>query len=220
MEITKLFDNILDLPGIEGVCLFDTRGRMYVNRLPSFLSDELFADAQRRIVAMYETMDENFLPCDDYLLKFSERWLLLRRNEGALLLVLGGEKANLASTRMVTNMTLKHLTPEVLAQLGVGDAARAVPLAATPTVAAAGSGSTELASVPSAASAPAATTKPKSSGLSFFGFTSLGRAKEGEPSAAAAAETAPALAAAGEESSTPSSAEPARPVRMYRGRAY
>jgi hypothetical protein len=117
MEISKLFDNILDLPGIEGVCLFGTEGQMYVNRLPSFLSNELFVDAQRRIVAMYETMDENFIPCDDYMLRFSERWVLLRRTEKQVLLVLGGEKANLASTRMVTNMTMKHLTPEIVSGL-------------------------------------------------------------------------------------------------------
>ena len=132
METSKLFDNLLDLPGIEGVCLFGTGGQMYVNRLPSFLSTEIFADAQRRIVAMYETMDENFLPCDDYMLKFSERWLLLRRTEKHVMLILGGEKANLASARMVTNMTMKHLTPEVLAQLAAA-ARGAAPGAAVPT---------------------------------------------------------------------------------------
>jgi hypothetical protein len=133
MEITKLFDNILDLPGIEGVCLFGTEGQVYVNRLPAFLSTELFADAQRRIIAMYETMDENFLPSDDYMLRFSERWLLLRRNENQVLLVLGGDKANLASTRMVTNMTIKHLTPEVIAQLAsTAKGGLPVPVVATP----------------------------------------------------------------------------------------
>jgi len=132
MEISKLFDNILDLPGIEGVCLFGTEGQMYINRLPAFLSNELFADAQRRIVAMYETMDENFLPCDDYMLRFSERWLLLRRTEKQVLLVLGGEKANLASTRMVTNMTLKHLTPAVIESLGAGAATPAPVAPAAP----------------------------------------------------------------------------------------
>jgi hypothetical protein len=115
MEISKLFDNILDLPGIEDVCLVGTAGQIYVNRLPSFYSTELFTAAQRRIVAMYETMDENFLPCDDYMLKFSERWLLMRRTEQHVMLILGGEKANLAYTRVVTNMTMKHLTPAVIA---------------------------------------------------------------------------------------------------------
>lgn len=140
MEINKLFDNILDLPGIEGVCLFGADGQMYLNRLPAFLSNELFADAQRRIVAMYETMDENFAPSDDYMLRFSERWLLLRRADKHFMLILGGEKANLASTRMVTNMTMKHLTPELLARLAGGASAVAsasslVPPSPAPAVA-------------------------------------------------------------------------------------
>lgn len=120
MEISKLFDNILDLPGIEGVCLFDFEGRIYVNRMPVFISTEVFSDAQRRITAMYETMDENFLPCDDYVLRYAERWLLLRRTDQLVLLILAGDKANMASTRMVTNMTMKHLTPDALAQLPEG----------------------------------------------------------------------------------------------------
>lgn len=175
MEVSKLFDNILDLPGIEGVCLFGTEGQMYVNRLPSFLSNEIFADAQRRIVAMYETMDENFIPCDDYMLKFSERWLLLRRTEKHVLLILGGEKANVASTRMVSNMTIKHLTPDLLATLEA-TARGAVPAAAIP-----------------AAAAPAPVPAPVA--------------------APVAAAPAPIPVAA-------APAEPAKPVRLYRGRPY
>ena len=180
MEASKLFDNILDLPGIEGVCLFGTGGQMYLNRLPTFLSTEIFADAQRRIVAMYETMDENFLPCDDYMLKFSERWLLLRRTEKHVMMILGGEKANLASTRMVTNMTIKHLTPELLAQLeaiasGVPPAAAGAP-----------------------APVPASATPPAAKSVAPFPVP-------------VAPPAVPVMAAA---------AEPAKPVRMYRGRAY
>lgn len=117
MELNKLFDNIMDLPGIEGACLFNLEGSIHLNRMPAFLANELFQDAQRRITAMYETMDENFLPCDDYLLKFSEKWLMLRRHDQEVLLVMANDKANLASARMVTNMTLKHLTPETLGNL-------------------------------------------------------------------------------------------------------
>ncbi len=193
MEISKLFDNILDLPGIEGVCLFSTEGRMYLNRLPSFYSTELFADAQRRIVAMYETMDENFLPCDDYMLKFSERWLLLRRTDKHVMVILGGEKANLASTRMVTNMTLKHLTPAVIAQLD--NVARAAAPAAAP--------SNPPAPVTVAAPVAASTVKYP-----------LPPAPAPAPVPVA---TAPAVVAAPPEA-VPSGTKPS--VRMYRGRAY
>jgi hypothetical protein len=192
MEVNKLFDNILDLPGIEGVCLFGTGGQMYVNRLPSFLSTELFADAQRRIVAMYETMDENFMPCDDYMLKFSERWVLMRRSENHVMLILGGDKANVASTRMVTNMTMKHLTPQMIAQLD------ALARGATSPVA-------PLAPVP-AASAPAKSTRPPFSTAS--GGTTPAVATAALPVAAATAVVSAPVAA------------PAKPVRMYRGRPY
>lgn len=192
MEVSKLFDNILDLPGIEGVCLFGSEGQMYINRLPSFLSNELFADAQRRIVAMYETMDENFLPCDDYLLKFSERWLLLRRTDKHVMLILGGEKANLASTRMVTNMTLKHLTPELVAQLEAA-ATGGVPRA-----------------VVAPAAAPAAASRPPMPVAASPVHTAT-------PFPAAVPAVAPAPVAV--EAAPAAPAEPVK-VRMYRGRPY
>ena len=174
MVINKVFDNVLDIPGVDGVCLFGLNGQVFLNRMPSFLSPDVFADALRRIIALYETMDENFLPCDDYLLRFAEKWILFRRTDQAVLLVLAAETANFASTRMVTNMALKHLTPAALAELS------SVSIAAMP------------APVPASA-APSVSVSP------FL-----------QPAAAAPA-AAPAADA---------SAEAAKPVRMFRGRAY
>ena len=79
MMLNKVFDNILDIPGVDGVCLFNTMGKVLINRMPSFMSPEVFEDGLRRITALYDTMDENFLPCDDYLLRFEEKWVLFRR---------------------------------------------------------------------------------------------------------------------------------------------
>lgn len=128
--LNKVFDNVLDIPGVDGVCLFSLTGQVFLNRMPAFLSPEVFADALRRIGALYETMDENFLPCDDYLLRFSEKWILFRRTDQAVLLVLAADNANFASTRMVTNMALKHLTPAALAELAPVAAMAATPAAA------------------------------------------------------------------------------------------
>jgi hypothetical protein len=136
MVLNKVFDNVLDIPGVDGVCLFGTSGQIYLNRMPSFISPEIFADALRRITALYETMDENFLPCDDYLLRFAEKWILFRRTDQAVLLVLAAETANFASTRMVTNMALKHLTPAALAELDSTAPAAAVAPAPAPVPAA------------------------------------------------------------------------------------
>jgi len=177
MILNKVFDNVLDIPGVDGVCLFGLSGQVFLNRMPAFLSPDVFADALRRITALYETMDENFLPCDDYLLRFSEKWILFRRTDQAVLLVLAAETANFASTRMVTNMALKHLTPATLAELApVSVAPASVPAARGPT----GSTATPFSGAPF----PSHTPAPES----------------------VAASTAPA--------------EPAKPARMFRGRAY
>lgn len=128
MQIVRLFDNITDIPGVEGACLLETTGRILFKRMPDFIPDTAYEEAIRRIIAMYETMDENFLPGDDYLLKFSGKWVMLRRSENLILLLLTGEGANLMSVRMVTNMALKHVTPAVLAELVT--AAEATPVAA------------------------------------------------------------------------------------------
>ncbi len=119
MMLNKVFDNILDIPGVDGVCLFNTMGKVLINRMPSFMSPEVFEDGLRRITALYDTMDENFLPCDDYLLRFEEKWILFRRADQVVLLVLAADKANFMSTRMVTNMALKHITPTLLEELTV-----------------------------------------------------------------------------------------------------
>lgn len=156
MILNKVFDNILDIPGVDGVCLFGLSGEMYVNRMPAFLSPEVFGDALRRINALYETMDENFLPCDDYLLRFSEKWVLFRRTDQAVLLVLAAENTNFASTRMVTNMALKHITPAAIAETTSAPAAAETPAKPVPVVTA-----VPESVIPAAAPAPEAAPAPK-----------------------------------------------------------
>ena len=133
MILNKVFDNVLDIPGVDGVCLFNTMGKVLINRMPSFLTPEVFEDGLRRITALYDTMDENFLPCDDYLLRFEEKWVLFRRSDQVVLLVLAADKANFMSTRMVTNMALKHITPALLDELTIAAGLKDAP---TPAVAA------------------------------------------------------------------------------------
>lgn len=108
----KFIKNILDVPGVEGVCLFDSEGRLLSNHLPEFFIVDLFEDLARRVISLYETVDENFVPCDDYLLKYSERWLFLRRGNGIFLLALTSSAVNRVSLKMVTNLAIKNLSPK------------------------------------------------------------------------------------------------------------
>lgn len=119
MQFEKLSSNITDLPGVEGLCLIDQNGAILFKRMPAFIPDSAYEEAVRRINSLYETIDENFLPADDYVLKFSEKVIILRRIGNLVLLLLNSTSTNLMSLRMVTNLTLKHLqgAPAIIEEL-------------------------------------------------------------------------------------------------------
>jgi predicted regulator of Ras-like GTPase activity (Roadblock/LC7/MglB family) len=115
--IDKIIKNVLELHGVEGACILDKKGVLLHNELPDFFLDDFLDDLARRILALYEAVDENYMACDDYLLKFPQKFLYLRRSRHVLLLVAVDPSVNLVSLRMVTNLVLKHVTPKVLSEM-------------------------------------------------------------------------------------------------------
>lgn len=115
--IDKIIKNVLELHGVEGACILDKKGVLLHNELPEYFLDDFLDDLARRIMALYEAVDENYMACDDYLLKFPQKYLYLRRSRNVLLLVAVDPSVNLVSLRMVTNLVLKHITPKVLSEM-------------------------------------------------------------------------------------------------------
>ncbi|TVP78169.1 MAG: hypothetical protein EA353_08910 [Puniceicoccaceae bacterium] len=115
--IDKIIKNVLELHGVEGACILDKKGKLLHNELPDFFLDDFLDDLARRIMALYEAVDENYMACNDYLLKFPQKYLYLRRSRNILLLVAVDPSVNLVSLRMVTNLVLKHVTPKVLSEM-------------------------------------------------------------------------------------------------------
>jgi hypothetical protein len=115
--LTKIIKNVLELPGVDGACILDKKGNLLHNALPEFFMNDFLDDLARRVTALYEAVDENYVPCDDYLLKFPQKYIQLRRSRNVYLLVCVDPSVNLVSLRMVTNMVLKHITPKALSTL-------------------------------------------------------------------------------------------------------
>lgn len=124
---TRLFENVMELPGVEGIALFALTGEVRYAQMPAALGKGIPADAIRRIAALYEAVDENLSPQDDYLLRYQDHWFMLRRVAGHVLLIMGSERANVASVRMASNMVVRRITPEVIAELADA-AAEAAPI--------------------------------------------------------------------------------------------
>lgn len=130
MELYQYFDNILDLPAVDGLLVMRPDGTTALDRLPPFIPRETLGDIVRRIAALYATVDENFLPCDDYLLKYPDKWLIFRRNRDAILLLMVDPSVNLVSLKMVCNLALKNTDAGTMETLGTAPHRPAVPAAA------------------------------------------------------------------------------------------
>lgn len=154
MQFDKFAQNILELPGVEGLCLVDAAtSALLRNRMPSFIPEFVFDTALRRVCSLYEAVDENFQPADDYVLKFAGKSLVLRRAGGVILVIFASDTAHLVSLRIVTNIVLKNLqgTPAILAELRAAQVPVPVGVAAA----------AEPAPTPVAEPAPAAAQPPK-----------------------------------------------------------
>lgn len=115
--VEKIIKNVTELPGVDGACILDKKGVILHNALPDFFLDDFLEDLSRRVLALYEAVDENYMPCDDYLLKFPQKYILLRRSRNVYILVAVDPSVNLISLRMVTNLAIKHLTPKTIGAL-------------------------------------------------------------------------------------------------------
>ncbi len=132
--IDRIIKNVLELPGVDGACILDKKGKLLHNALPDFFLDDFLDDLSRRVISLYEAVDENYVACDDYLLKFPQKYIQLRRSRNVYLLVAVDPTVNLVSLRMVTNLVLKHITPKVLSELraSLNDIAATTPVAPAP----------------------------------------------------------------------------------------
>lgn len=145
--IDKIIKNVLELPGVDGACIFDKKGSLLHNALPEFFLEDFLDDLSRRVKTLYEAVDENYTPCDDYLLKFPEKYIRLRRSRNVFLLVVVDPSVNMVSLKMVTNLILKHITPKVLSEMRKSLDEPAEPVTPKPVV--------ESAPAPAAAPTPA-----------------------------------------------------------------
>ena len=100
MDTTKLIKNIMDVPGIEGICFHDLDGNLLYAQMPSFMIEEVYEDLLRRVVMLYEAVETHYVPVEDYLLKYHDMHLLLRKGQDFGLLILAQESVNHMSLRL------------------------------------------------------------------------------------------------------------------------
>ena len=114
MSSDNLFQPTLDLPGVLGVFCLNPSGKVLANYLPSSYRDSIFRELGARCTTLLQAVDMSYTPIDEYLLRFEDHSLYLRKTDVCIVGVLCAGDVMLAGLRVSINLLLKSGQEEIL----------------------------------------------------------------------------------------------------------
>jgi predicted regulator of Ras-like GTPase activity (Roadblock/LC7/MglB family) len=131
-----ILTSLKDIPGVVGSFVLNPQGALLAKEMPSIYPGEIFPEMGRRLVSVGEVLEQQTTSFQELLLKFEGSWLFVRRTTQCLLSVLVSETVNYPALRMATNVALKRINDQLLAQpatpLPVAPVPEPVPAAVAP----------------------------------------------------------------------------------------
>lgn len=112
--LDKPVSAILDTPKVQGAIIFDLEGEVYFSQAPNDAVQDELSKLPQRILTMYEVIGMSFQECSDFILKYSEKNLYIRRSRGKsgkdfVLVVIAEAGVNFVSLKLVTNLAMKQI---------------------------------------------------------------------------------------------------------------
>jgi predicted regulator of Ras-like GTPase activity (Roadblock/LC7/MglB family) len=203
--IEETLRTLRDVQGVYGSFVISSSGALIARDLPTIFDGDLFAEVGPRVTRLYETIGSGGDELESCMLRYAEHKVYLRRMEWGVIGVLSTVAVNMPALRMVANLVIRKIDPEVhpasLASL-------APPSLAPPEVLA-----PPAIARTSSAPPPRTISRPPERFVPPPPLAPLPSAT-GTPVQPPASRT-PANPPA---SQTPANPQSARPVRMYRGR--
>jgi predicted regulator of Ras-like GTPase activity (Roadblock/LC7/MglB family) len=180
-----------DVQGVYGSFVVAGTGALVDRDLPGAYDESLFADVGPRVARLFETFGGGGNEMDACMLRFAEHKIYVRKMTWGLIGVLSSSAINLPALRMVLNLVVRRIDPEMGAGAVVSTFPRPSSLTPTP---------------------PSLTPRPGA----VVDLTSelVDAVPSSRPPRVATPPPLPVIAV--EEAEPPPSME--RPVRMYRGR--
>jgi predicted regulator of Ras-like GTPase activity (Roadblock/LC7/MglB family) len=196
--IAETLRMLRDVDGVHGSFVIAGTGTLVDSDLPAIFDAQVLGQIGPRIARLYETFFSGGGDMETCVLRYAEHKLYIRRMTWGIIAVLSGVAVNLPALRMVANLVIRRIDPEiaVISSLGVAPAA---PSPQSPKT------------MPSPAPWPAAeaSTRPNAPA------SADARAGAVFPAAIDADHSIPIVPEDGRDSSVPSNE---RHARMYRGR--
>ena len=202
-RIEETLRTLRDVQGVYGSFVVSSSGALVARDLPTIFDGDLFAEVGPRVTRLYETIGSGGDELESCMLRYAEHKVYLRRMAWGVLGVLSTVAVNMPALRMVANLVIRKIDPEVQAG-SLASSVPPAPSAAAPSI----PPPSAIPSVPppvpvahSSAPPPRTVSRPPDRFVP-------------PPPVAPLPSRTPADAS----SRTPADLQAARPVRMYRGR--
>jgi predicted regulator of Ras-like GTPase activity (Roadblock/LC7/MglB family) len=105
--------SLRDVQGVYGSFVVAGSGALVARDLPAVFDGDLFAEVGPRVTRLYETFLTGGEELDAAMLRFADHKLYLRKMSWGVIGVLSTVTVNLPALRMVANLVIRKIDPEV-----------------------------------------------------------------------------------------------------------
>jgi predicted regulator of Ras-like GTPase activity (Roadblock/LC7/MglB family) len=111
--IEETLRTLRDVQGVYGSFVVSSSGALVARDLPTIFDSDLFAEVGPRVTRLYETIGSGGDELESCMLRYAEHKVYLRRMAWGVIGVLSTVAVNLPALRMVANLVIRKIDPEV-----------------------------------------------------------------------------------------------------------
>jgi predicted regulator of Ras-like GTPase activity (Roadblock/LC7/MglB family) len=123
-----------DVDGVHGSFVVAESGSLVDRDLPAAFDEALFAEVGPRIARLFETFVSGGKDLETCVLRYAEHKLYVRKMTWGIMAVLSSAGINLAALRMVTNLVVRRIDPEIAPLLSKHPSSSTLPKVPTSPV--------------------------------------------------------------------------------------
>jgi predicted regulator of Ras-like GTPase activity (Roadblock/LC7/MglB family) len=106
-----------DVQGVYGSFVIAGTGALVARDLPAVFDGDLFAEVGPRITRLYETFLSGGEELDACVMRYSEHKIYLKKMTWGLIGIISGVSVNMPALRMVANLVVRRIDPDVIGSL-------------------------------------------------------------------------------------------------------
>jgi predicted regulator of Ras-like GTPase activity (Roadblock/LC7/MglB family) len=112
-SMEETLHSLRDVDGVHGSFVIGPSGALVAKDLPAIFDGELFAEVGPRVARLYEAFVSGGEEMDACVLRFAEHKLYVRKMRAGMIGTISASRVNMAALRMVVNLVIRRLDPEM-----------------------------------------------------------------------------------------------------------